>query len=92
MSPNILFVIYLVISIPLFIIKKYHSGVALTSPIEEIIPLWIGNFIGISLIPIILIIIHNIKKNNKKIEKINYIVITIWIFLFVFSTLQVLSE
>lgn len=66
MSPNMLFILYLVISIPLFIIRKYHSGIASISPspIDELIPLWIGNFIGISLIPIIMLIIYNKKKDN----------------------------
>ncbi len=91
MSPNILFILYLVVAIPLFIVSKYHS-VAVTAPLEELIPLWIGNFIGISIIPAVLLIICNIKKANKYIKTANYVVITIWILLFVFSTLQTLKD
>ncbi len=92
MSPNILFIIYLVIAIPLFIIRKYYAGIAPLSPLNELIPLWIGNFIGISIIPIVLLIIYNIKKANKYIKIANYVVITIWILIFVFSTLQTLQD
>ena len=92
MSPNILFILYLVIVIPLFIISKYHSGVVTATPLNELIPIWVGNFIGISIIPTVLLIIYNIKKANKSIKTTNYIVITIWIILFVFSTLQTLKD
>jgi hypothetical protein len=92
LNPNIFFILYLVTAIPLFIIRKYHSGIASVSPIDELIPLWIGNFIGISLIPIIMLIIYNKKKDNHKIKTATYVVIAIWIFIFIFSTLQVLKE
>ncbi len=91
MSPNILFILYLVVAIPLFIVSKYHS-VAATAPLEELIPLWIGSFIGISFIPAVLLVIYNIKKTNKYIKTANCVVIIIWILLFVFSTLQTLKD
>ena len=92
MSPNILFILYLVIAIPLFIVSKYNSGISSVSPLNELIPLWMGNFIGISFIPTILLVIYNIKKVNKYIKTAAYVVITIWISMFILSTLQVLKD
>lgn len=77
MNPNVLFIVYCLIAIPIHLTVKNLHG-ALYS---------IGELIGISLIPLICLGIYNYKKGNRTLRIVTGSVIILWILITVFGTL-----
>jgi hypothetical protein len=77
MNPNVLFVLYCLIAFPIALSLKNTEGFLYS----------VGEFIGIALIPAILVAIYNFKKNSKPLRITARIVIIVWILITVFGTL-----
>ena len=79
--PNILFVLYLLIAVPIF----YSQSISLSV-------YTIGEFTGYSIIPIVFFVVYNLKKEDSKAIMITSSIITIlWILITVFGTLEKLG-
>jgi hypothetical protein len=77
--PNVLFILYLLIATPIFYSLKSLSAYS------------IGEFIGYSIIPIILVVTYNLKKGSKAVRITSSIVTIVWILITVFGTLYELG-
>lgn len=75
MNPNVLFVLYCLIAVPIFLASKSLSAYS------------IGVFIGYSIIPTILLLVYNKKKDSKGIRITSSVVTILWILITVFGTL-----
>jgi hypothetical protein len=64
--PNILFVLYLLIAVPIF----YSQSISLSV-------YTIGEFTGYSIIPIVFFVVYNLKKKDSKAIMITSSIITI---------------
>ena len=82
MNPNVLFILYCLIAMIAF---------PITFPFKTTLPYYIGQFIGVSIIPIFFITIYNLKKGNKVIRNISSAVIVIWTLITVFAALNSLK-
>lgn len=82
MNPNVLFVLYCLIALPITLSLKNTEGFLYS----------LGEFIGIALIPAILVAIYNFKKNSKSVRISASIVTILWILMIVFGTLGKLTH
>jgi hypothetical protein len=76
MNPNVLFLLYCLIAIPIFFSLNSFSAYS------------IGLFIGVSIIPIIFITIYNLKKGSTATRNISSIGIILWTLITVFAALN----
>ncbi len=79
MNPNILFILYCLIAMITF---------PIIFPFKTTLPYYIGQFIGVSIIPIIFITIYNLKKGSTAIRNISSIGIILWTLITVFAALN----
>lgn len=75
MNPNVLFVVYCLIAIPIFFTSKSLSAYS------------IGLLIGQSIIPIVLIVIYNKKQDSKAVKRISNVGIILWTLITIFAYL-----
>lgn len=75
MNPNVLFVLYCLIAVPIFLASKSLSAYS------------IGVLVGYSIIPTILLLVYNKKKDSKGIRITSSVVTILWILITVFGTL-----
>lgn len=75
MSPNVLFILYCLIAVPIFYASSSLSAYSILQ------------FIGYSIIPIILVAIYNLKKGGKAVRLASSIVTILWILISVFGIL-----
>jgi len=79
MNPNVLFILYFLIAIP---------ATSIVLPLKFLSVYSVGHFIGYSIVPIILITIYNLKKDNTAIRNTSSCGIILWILITVLGTLR----
>jgi hypothetical protein len=82
MNPNVLFILYWLVAIPIFLTSKRLEASFYS----------VGQMIGYSLIPLIFVVIYNFKKNNKPLRIIASIITISWILITVIGTLETLHS